>query len=542
MDTRIRYSTELDKIGQIPESQRIRAEARFLIIKEYEDIVASEEAVVLAQKIKKHTTVKAYCLTKDIHEETYYHWLKAYRDSGIEGLVPLFGTLSRGYKSIFSSKGRDHRKKKREKYIISVKIDFQVDDNSRFCLPELCKIIVASPLVSPEAKISFANAFKRICDLAAQKTPLKLKSPLTAEEKHRLKRYTAGNHKKHSAKATAVLMMDDGQNMLDIGIATNTYQSTVYKWFRGFNNKRLAFIETKVIRPSKIEELEQRKIRVVDIIHKMPALYGINRTSWTYDTIVEAYEKEYGIRLSTTAIKNTIKKTGYSWRHARRVLTSPDPHYKAKVELILDTLKSLKSGECFFFIDEVGPYRVRKYGGWHLSPPGETETIPEFQRSKGKVQFVAALEALSNQLTWLFTESKGSDGLVALLGDLVNAYHTQTRIYLTWDAIGVHSSRVLKAWISEHNQRGEGPAIGVVPLPANAQFLNVIEAVFGGMKRAVICNSDYSTVKEMQEAIRRHFEERNQFFKENPKRAGNKIWDKQSFDIDKLAGGLFKKM
>jgi hypothetical protein len=86
------------------------------------------------------------------------------------------------------------------------------------------------------------------------------------------------------------------------------------------------------------------------------------------------------------------------------------------------------------------------------------------------------------------------------------------------------------------------PHIEVVPLPSNAQFLNVIESVFGGMKKAVICNSDYASPTEMQEAIARHFEDRNQFYHDNPKRAGNKIWDKQSFDVDRLIGGLFRRM
>jgi hypothetical protein len=84
--------------------------------------------------------------------------------------------------------------------------------------------------------------------------------------------------------------------------------------------------------------------------------------------------------------------------------------------------------------------------------------------------------------------------------------------------------------------------ISIVPLPSRAQFLNVIESVFGGMKKAVIYNSDYGSKKEMEEAIARHFEERNLFFQHNPKRAGNKIWDKEAFDLNKLPGGLFKKM
>ena len=62
------------------------------------------------------------------------------------------------------------------------------------------------------------------------------------------------------------------------------------------------------------------------------------------------------------------------------------------------------------------------------------------------------------------------------------------------------------------------------------------------MKKAVICNSDYATPHDMQAAIARHFEERNTFYRLNPKRAGNKIWDMQKFDFDRLPGGVFKKM
>jgi hypothetical protein len=132
--------------------------------------------------------------------------------------------------------------------------------------------------------------------------------------------------------------------------------------------------------------------------------------------------------------------------------------------------------------------------------------------------------------------------MIALLDKIVRNYVDCPAIFFTWDAITVHSSKLIVAWISAHNKAAKGPHIEVVPLPSKSQFLNVIESVFGGMKKAVICNSDYATPLDMQKAIARHFEERNQFYRENPKKAGNKIWDKQRFDFDKLAGGLFKKM
>jgi hypothetical protein len=47
------------------------------------------------------------------------------------------------------------------------------------------------------------------------------------------------------------------------------------------------------------------------------------------------------------------------------------------------------------------------------------------------------------------------------------------------------------------------------------------------MSRAIIHNSDHQSVEEAMKAIDRYFAERNQYFKENPKRAGSKIWGKE---------------
>lgn len=69
--------------------------------------------------------------------------------------------------------------------------------------------------------------------------------------------------------------------------------------------------------------------------------------------------------------------------------------------------------------------------------------------------------------------------------------------------------------------------IELVPLPARAQFLNVIESVFSGMARAIIHNSNYTSKEEAKAAIDRYFEERNEHFRLNPKRAGNRIWGRE---------------
>ena len=149
-------------------------------------------------------------------------------------------------------------------------------------------------------------------------------------------------------------------------------------------------------------------------------------------------------------------------------------------------------------------------------------------------------------MTWFFGKSKDSAGIIDLAEMLFNQYHARSRIYLTWDAASWHGSDELVQWTDELNAWNKtsdaGPIIEFVPLPSSAQFLDVIEAVFSGMKRAVIHNSDYQSEEEMKTAISTHFRERNEFFKHNPKRAGKKIWEIDFFqDHNHIRSGNYRE-
>jgi hypothetical protein len=101
-------------------------------------------------------------------------------------------------------------------------------------------------------------------------------------------------------------------------------------------------------------------------------------------------------------------------------------------------------------------------------------------------------------------------------------------IYSSWDAASWHESKALTERVREVNApeyRAEHgtPLVELAPLPAGAQFLNLIESVFSGMSRAVIQHSDYESVEVARAAIDRHFAGRNTFFRANARRAGKKI-------------------
>jgi hypothetical protein len=190
--------------------------------------------------------------------------------------------------------------------------------------------------------------------------------------------------------------------------------------------------------------------------------------------------------------------------------------------------------------------RVKKYGGRAFVHEKDALTFPQEQPDKGSVTMSGALNAATNQVSWLYSSTKDTQAMIDLIEVLFNQHSFTSRIYLTWDAASWHKSGLLVEWLDAFNAEtaasGYGPTIHLVPLPTSSQFLDVIEAVFSGMKKAIIHHSDYPSKDAMKTAISRHFVERNGYFRNNPKRAGKKIWEIDFFrDLESLNSGNYRE-
>jgi len=283
---------------------------------------------------------------------------------------------------------------------------------------------------------------------------------------------------------------------------------------------------------------ESNKQALFTLLHAPPSSYGINRTSWTTADLHKVHRRQ-GVSICTDGISRIIKNAGFRWLHARIVLTSKDPEYRTKVDAIKKVLSELGRDEAFFSIDEYGPFAVKKKGGVKRVAPGQEYVVQQWQKSRGWMILTAALELSRNQVTHFYSRAKNTQEMIHMADLLRAQYRTCRTIYLSWDAASWHISKKLVAHLERLNQEAERDAYPIVktaPLPAGAQFLNVIESVFSGMARAIIHNSDYPTVGAAQEAINRYFAERNAHFAEHPKRAGKKIWGEERVPSEFLEG------
>jgi transposase len=330
-------------------------------------------------------------------------------------------------------------------------------------------------------------------------------------------------------KALAVIARRQGISSPIICRFLGIDRKSLRGYLRLFDEEGTAALFSRQVDPSRTLANASTKQAVFALLHEPPANHGINRTTWKMADLVRVLRSQ-GYSACPQVIRRITKAAGYRWRKARTVLTSKDPAYAEKLAHIRSILSQLSAEEVFFSIDEFGPFAVKVTGGRSLMPPGEQRVVPQWQRSKGSLILTAALELSANQVTHFYSGTKKTTEMIRMMDLLVDQYAHCRKLYLSWDAASWHISKRLGEHIEEHNATAGSkcrPFVETAPLPAGAQFLNVIESVFGGMARAIIHNSDYESLDDDKVAINRYYEERNLHFQQSPRRAGKTIWGKE---------------
>lgn len=330
-------------------------------------------------------------------------------------------------------------------------------------------------------------------------------------------------------RALTVLAHEQGFPIRRISESLGLSRNTCRRYLRAYQEGGVEQLLAPMTRGPRRAESEDLKVAVFRLLHEPPKDHGINRTSWIMRDL-RAILARQGFSACQQVLRQIIHDAGWKWRKARVVLTSQDPANREKLAAVQAILSNLAPDEAFFSIDEFGPFAVKMKQGLMFDPPGPHRVVPQWQKSKGCLIMTAALELSGNQVTHFYSDRKNTTEMIRMMDVLLDKYADRRTLYLSWDAASWHISKKLKKRIEEHNATAEAgghPRVETAPLPAGAQFLNVIESVFSGMARAIIHNSNYPSADAVRAAIDRYFADRNQQFRDNPKRAGKRIWGKE---------------
>jgi transposase len=335
-------------------------------------------------------------------------------------------------------------------------------------------------------------------------------------------------------KAVIIQGSYEGKNLQELAEKVEVGMKCVLVWVNKFKKGGAAgLVRKKCTAAPWAVQVKDKTEKLMVLLHETPEINGFNRTSWCLRDLAIAFERRYGIAISMGLVSVYIHRSGFLFKKAKVALTSPDPLFREKVDYIKSILSSLCPRERFFSIDEMGPVSIKLKGGHSYQPKDEIKIIPEFQKNRGRLIVTAAIELSTNQVNHFYSPRKDTEEMIRLIQVLVAAYPDTDTLYLSWDAASWHSSKQLTQELERINDaayRLENltPEIRLAPLPVTAQFLNVIESVFSGMAKSVLHNSDYPDAMTCKVAIDRYFLDRNIYFQQHPRRAGNKIWGKEA--------------
>jgi len=515
--------------------------------------------LMLNQNLDPHTKRyynRQFCSKHHITERTVYRYAALYKNEGPEALFfskPGSKKQSRKYNSHFASIVLETAKKHpsfsiprirksiseieqykkiidrisdRTIYRLLAKNGLSKEDRMKMCSFKNLKLVKKGDYLSLQYMLKILQ-----CNLKYEDASPATKENLTIDEFNELVVCIRDKPLRYRNKAVAVIANYEG---VPIGIIAQCLFMSPKTARRYIQQSRASGIKDFLSNERKGQkkyEMKKYIDAVFSILHSPPSNYDINRTSWIMPDVHRIMASK-GLKIALSNIRQIVRNAGYQVRKAKVVLTSNDPDYKTKLEEITKILKNLKASEKFFSIDEYGPFAIKIYNGRKLVPKDEARSIPQWQKNKGSLIITAALELSTNQITHFYSGKKNTEEMIKLLMILLKKYHDEKCIYFSWDAASWHASKKFYTTVDELNSqeyqlRCNTPLVKLAPLPARAQFLNVIESVFSGMAKAIIHNSNYQSKVECKTAIARYFAERNQYFLKNPKRAGDKIWGKE---------------
>lgn len=130
------------------------------------------------------------------------------------------------------------------------------------------------------------------------------------------------------------------------------------------------------------------------------------------------------------------------------------------------------------------------------APVGQQPEVPAPGKNEKKVVY-GGVDYRTGQLTYTLADSKCGGSFLAFLATLLLAYAGK-KIRLVCDNGRFHTTQAVQAFLQEHREQME-----VYWLPPYCPSLNLIERLWGHLKRTVLANVLYATLSDLVAAFRK---------------------------------------
>jgi transposase len=212
-------------------------------------------------------------------------------------------------------------------------------------------------------------------------------------------------------------------------------------------------------------------------VRRRPRSLGQPYSMWTLQRLAEYMAKQTGMTVSGETVRRLLAKQEIVFSQPQHTISSPDPDYASKKQVVEEARDRLKEGDIFYYADECNVSLLPTLRAlW--SPKGQQVMI-QTPGQQTTYYGIGAVNYYTGETVVQFQRHKRRQEIAQLLEALVEKHPSGT-IYVAWDNANTHEDEAIDVVV----QAAQGRLV-LLYLPTYSPWLNPIEMLWRHFRREV---------------------------------------------------------
>jgi transposase len=231
-----------------------------------------------------------------------------------------------------------------------------------------------------------------------------------------------------------------------------------------------------------------------------PLTLGYGFATWSSARLAEHLARQTNVRFSDDQMRRLLHEEGFSFQRPKHTLKGKrDEAAFARAKQELQSLKEKALGPsaefALVFQDEVEVHKLPALTRvW--SEVGSQPEVPSPGKNEKRVIY-GGIDYLNGKISYTVAATKSGVNFLAFLVALLAAYAGK-KVVLVCDNGRFHTTKAVQAWLEANKDKME-----IYWLPPYSPSLNLIERLWGHLKRTVLANVLFCDMDELEAAARR---------------------------------------
>lgn len=301
-----------------------------------------------------------------------------------------------------------------------------------------------------------------------------------------------------SARAQIVLWHHEGHRKADIAKMSGASRPTIDKWIGRYEAYGLGGLASGTS-PGGPRTIPGRiRGRVLALTRQTPP-EELGISHWSSGKMAAYIRKTEGVSVSQPWVSRLWRDNGLQpWRQGTFKI-SKDPQFEEKVRDVTDLYLNPQEGDAVVSVDvKSGIQALDRTQPLLPIDFGKSEKRTHDYKRNGTTDMYAGLDIVTGKVTVELAPTHNAQDFLRLMRKIVGQHRDKDKIHVVLDNASVHTCEETSKWLAE-----QGGRVIFHFTPTGASWMNQVEIWNGIITRQLIRRGTFSSVKAVNDAIKR---------------------------------------